>query len=88
MATKRTRNFEAEPTHLPGSGRWRVYVWDSVARGKRWVKNPEPGSRGTWETKGRGDLAAPLHPGQVRGGDAARRSVRKLPRTLVRRPVS
>ena len=48
---RNTRNCEAEPTHLPGSGRWHVYVWDSVARGKHWVKNPEPGSRGTWETK-------------------------------------
>jgi hypothetical protein len=43
---KRKKNDEAEPTQL-SSGRWRVYVWDAVAKRKVFVTNPEPGSRGT-----------------------------------------
>ncbi|MEU5258947.1 tyrosine-type recombinase/integrase [Amycolatopsis sp. NPDC021455] len=52
MTTKTRRksapkNEEAAPEQL-SSGRWRIYYWHPVKKEKLWVKNPEPGSRGTW----------------------------------------
>jgi integrase len=52
-----TKNEEAGPEQLPGSGRWRIYYWHPIKKTKIWVKNPEPGSRGTWPDAGSALLA-------------------------------
>jgi hypothetical protein len=38
QSKKRKKSDEAEPTQLP-SGRWRVYLWDAVAKRKVFVTN-------------------------------------------------
>jgi len=44
------KSEEAGPEQLPPSGRYRIYYWHPIKKKKIWVRNPEPGSRGTWPT--------------------------------------
>jgi integrase len=64
---KTTRSEIPAPRQLP-SGRWQVYAWNPVLKARHVVKNPEPGSGGTWETEWQASQAQLAHLNAIDSG--------------------